>query len=49
MPAKQCPDTQKWYINDGIPRYHTEESANKAELNWHKRNGTTPPPELLKK
>lgn len=39
MPVKRDPDTQKWQIGDGIPRYHTELSARAAYDNYLKRGG----------
>jgi len=39
MPIKHDPDTNKWAVGDGIPRYHTELSAKKAYENYLKRGG----------
>ena len=39
MTIKHDPDTNKWGIGDGIPRYHTKLSAEKAYDNYLKRGG----------
>ena len=37
MAIKQDPDTGKWAILDGQPRYKSEEAAQAAYDNWIKR------------